>query len=97
MKTVRFLLPADHEMVDAAFYYERQSYGLGADFLDKIEAASADIAENPEMSPIVIRKIRRRLIRRFPYALLYRDDPEEIVILAVMHLHRRPDYWMDRF
>ena len=40
--------------------------------------------------------VRRRLIRRFPLGVLYRIDPDEIVILAVMHLSRRPDYWHGR-
>jgi hypothetical protein len=31
-----------------------------------------------------------------PYAVIYREDADEIVVLAVMHLHRRPDYWTDR-
>jgi hypothetical protein len=38
--------------------------------------------------------IRRRLIRRFPYALLYRVKPTEVRILAVMNLKRRPAYWV---
>ena len=40
--------------------------------------------------------IRRSLIRRFPYSLLYRVDPDEIVILAVMHQKRHPAYWLSR-
>jgi hypothetical protein len=39
---------------------------------------------------------RRRLIHRFPYGLIYRIDPDEIIILATMHPHRHPDYWIDR-
>ena len=96
MKTVRFLDPAERELLDAAVYYQRQSQGLGIDFLDKIEAASDDIAQDPERWPPIRQGVRRRLIHRFPYALLYRIDPTEVVILAVMHLHRRPDYWIDR-
>jgi len=83
-------------MLDAAKYYELQATGLGDDFLDKIDAAIQDIGANPERWPIVRANVRRRLVHRFPYALLYRVDPNEIVIQATMHLHRRPDYWIDR-
>ena len=38
MKTVRFLQPAEQEMLDAAQYYELQASGLGLDFLDKIDS-----------------------------------------------------------
>ena len=96
MNTVRFLRPAELEMLDAARYYEIQSPGLGVDFLDKIGSAVQDITMHPERWPVVRFNIRRRLIHRFPYALLYRVDPEEIVIQATMHLHRHPDYWINR-
>ncbi len=55
-----------------------------------------DISENPERWPIVRGHVRRRLVHRFPYALLYRVDSDEVVIQATMHLYRRPDYWTDR-
>jgi plasmid stabilization system protein ParE len=40
--------------------------------------------------------MRKRLVHRFPYALLYRVEPAEVVIVAVMHQRRRPDYWLGR-
>ena len=96
MKTVRLVLPAEQEMLDAATYYELQAGGLGREFLEKIGSAVADIAENAERWPIVRLNVRRRLVHRFPYGLLYRVDPEEVVILAVAHLHRHPTYWVGR-
>lgn len=75
MKTVRMVRPAEQEMLDAAAYYELQVSGLGQDFLTKIASAVADIAENPDRWPIVRLNIRRRLVHRFPYGLLYRVDP----------------------
>jgi len=96
MKPVRFLRPAELELLDAAQYYEIQAGGLGSEFLDKIDAAILDIREAPERWPIVGTGTRRRLVHRFPYALLYRVEPDEIVIQATMHLHRRPGYWIGR-
>ena len=83
-------------MLDAAAYYELQVAGLGHEFLEKIASAVADIAENPERWPLVGLNVRRRLVHRFPYGLLYRVDPEEVVVLAVAHLHRHPTYWVGR-
>jgi len=96
MTTVRLLQPAEQEMFDAAAYYESRVPGLGGAFLDKIDSAVADIAENPQRWPVIHPNIRRRLIHRFPYGLLYRVDPDEIVVLAIAHLHRRPTYWIGR-
>ena len=96
MRTVRFLRPAEIEMLDAARYYELQGTGLGVDFLERTQSAVHDIGANPETWPVVRNNIRRRLIHRFPYCLLYRIEPEEVVVLAAMHLHRHPDYWLNR-
>ena len=96
MMSIRFFQPAEQEMLDAASYYEFQAKGLGIEFLEKIDAAVLDIAEDPKRWPISRPHVRSRLIHRFPYGLLYRVDPDEVVILAIMHLHRHPDYWISR-
>lgn len=96
MMPVRFLQPAEQEMFNAAQYYELQVPGLGDAFLDKIDSATTDIAEHPDRWPIVRLNIHRRLVHRFPYGLLYRIDPNEVVVLAVAHLHRNPSYWIRR-
>ena len=96
IKAARLLFPAEQEMFDAARYYEMQAPGLGHDFLDKVEMALQDLVDSPERWPVVQDDIRRRLIRRFPYSLLYRIDPSEVVILAVMHQKRHPSYWLPR-
>ena len=96
MKSIRFLLPAELEMFSSSKYYDCQAKGLGNKFLDKIEFALQDITSHPNRFPIIKYNIRRRLIHRFPYAILYRIDKEEIVILAVMHLRRQPNYWLNR-
>ena len=69
MKPVHFLLPAEEEMLEAAFYYEQQSTGLGKDFLNKIKNAVDDIAQHPDRWPKTGSNIRRRMIHRFPYQI----------------------------
>ena len=96
MKTVRMVQPAEQEMLDAAAFYEHQVSGLGREFLDKVASAIADIAVHAERWPILRADIRRRLVHRFPYGLLYRIDPGEVVVLGVAHLHRHPAYWVGR-
>ena len=94
--TTRLLLPAEQEMYAAARYYELQAPGLGQDFLNKVDNALQDLVRSPERWPVVQEDIRRRLIRRFPYSLIYRIDHNEVVILAVMHQKRHPSYWLPR-
>ena len=83
---------AEAELNDAIRYYENERAGLGAAFLAEIRRSTAAIVEYPEASPIVRGTIRRRLCERF----LYAHQVGHIRILAVMHLKRRPNYWVGR-
>jgi plasmid stabilization system protein ParE len=87
---------AEREFNEAAQFYERESAGLGAAFVSEIEHICAQITEYPEAARVVLGSIRRRLLRRFPYAVLYRLHGDSVRILAVMNLKRRPAYWIDR-
>ena len=82
------------ELNEAAQYYEQKSAGLGTAYVAEVERCTAAILEYPHAGPIVMGAIRRRSLQRFPYALLYRVKPEQVRILAVMNLKRRPGYWI---
>lgn len=96
MISVAFLPPAEEEMVAAAQYYEARSHGLGADFLDEVQHNVKAISTNPRTAPVIKAGIRRRLLKRFPFGILYAVEPDTVVVLAVMHLRRRPGYWEER-
>lgn len=96
MTVARFLLPAEEEMVAAAQYYEHQSVGLGTEFLTEVEHTIAAISAHPNAAPVVKGGIRRRLLTRFPFGVLYVATTDEVIIVAVMHLRRRPGYWEGR-
>jgi plasmid stabilization system protein ParE len=90
-----FLPEAEREMLEAALYYQSQATRLGIDFLSEVERAVQSIAESPDTWPVLEGEVRRRLIRRFPLGVLYRVEPEEIVVIAVAHLRRKPCYWKE--
>ena len=96
MKPLRFLTPATEEMLEAAYFYEQQVTNLGSSFLEKVKIATDDIRENPRKWPVLRSQIRKRIVTRFPYSVFYREDPDEIVIIAIMHQHRHPNYWLNR-
>jgi plasmid stabilization system protein ParE len=83
---------AERELNEAASYYSSESPGLGAAFLTEIQRCIQSILDYPEAAPILVGSVRRRIARRFPYAVLYSVKPAEIRILAVMHMKRRPMY-----
>lgn len=96
MKAVKFHPDAESEMINAAAYYETQQQGLGKRFLVSVQDAINRLVLNPRLYPIVDKDIRRCLTHTFPFGVLYRELSDKIIIMAVMHLHRDPDYWKSR-
>jgi hypothetical protein len=70
--------------------------GLGTEYLAEVERTITAITSHPKAAQKVKQDIRRRLLKRFPFGILYVATVDEIVVLAVMHLRRRPGYWQDR-
>lgn len=88
---------AERELIAATKFYESRASGLGADFIRQIEATLANVLANPELGSLFAgNKIRRRLIDRFPYDVVCELDNDDVFVLAIMHLKRRPGYWKRR-
>jgi len=87
---------AESEFQGAIEYYEKCELGLGQAFVIQVYSAIRNIITYPNMCPILERDIRRCLVNRFPFGILYSIEENEIFILAVMHLRRNPDYWKHR-
>ncbi|HEY9853756.1 MAG TPA: type II toxin-antitoxin system RelE/ParE family toxin [Leptolyngbyaceae cyanobacterium] len=97
MKQVVFHPLANEELANAVTYYEEQRQGLGLEYLEEVEHAVNFLRRYPEAGLDVQGSVRRLILPKFPYSLLYRIlEGEEIRILAVAHHKRRPQYWSDR-
>lgn len=94
--TVRFLADAEAELADGVAYYDGLLPGLGTEFALEVRDGLARVEEYPKAWQLLGRRARRYRLSRFPYGLVYAELPSEIVVLAVMHLHRKPDYWRER-
>jgi toxin ParE2 len=94
--TVRFLRIAEIELDEAIHWYESQAPGLGDTFLIEVLSAVDRISIFPDAWHPLDVDVRRCRLSRFPYGLIYAVDEGDILVLAVAHLHRRPDYWRDR-
>ncbi len=93
---VRLLEVARQELDEAFSYYNNEAAGLGEAFLLETVAAIERIRQFPDAWHPLGGEVRRCRLRRFPYGLIYHAEKDEILIVAVAHLHRRPDYWRDR-
>ncbi|MGH9800218.1 MAG: type II toxin-antitoxin system RelE/ParE family toxin [Blastocatellia bacterium] len=87
---------AKQEFEDAAAYYDSCGLGLGDKFVTAIKETINRIEKFPGVWPLLSNATRRCRTPRFPYGVVYQVEPQRILILAVMHLHRRPGYWVDR-
>ena len=87
---------AKEEFLAAIDFYNESVPGLGAEFAAEIESAVDRVEAFPKMWLVVSFEIHRCLVRRFPYALLYAIEKDQIMIYAVMHTKRDPDYWKNR-
>lgn len=101
MRKVRIHAAAADEAAEAGAWYERERPGLGSDFMRALDAA-LDLLEE-EVVPLVSapgaagsRGIKRLLLRRFPYAVIVRESPGEVQVIAFAHTSRKPGYWRAR-
>jgi len=94
--SVRFLEVAQRELDEAVIYYNSQTPGLGDALLLEAIAAIDRIRRFPRAWHPLGERMRRCLLRRFPYGLIYHEELGDILIVAMAHLHRQPEYWRDR-
>jgi hypothetical protein len=87
---------AESEFNQAIDYYEEIETGLGYDFAIEVYTTIQRSLIYPNAWPVLEGDIRRCLVRRFPYGVLYSIEPNGLFILAIMNLHRDPDYWKHR-
>lgn len=79
------------DVIGARDWYEAQRSGLGEEFVTALDRTVSLISRLPDSFPFVHRDIRRVLLRRFPYALYYRQrDDGTLEVIACLHTRRNP-------
>lgn len=93
---IRFRKEAADELASAVGYYNNERPGLGYEFAIEVRNTLKRIKIFPEAWPFLTPNIRRCIVKRFPFAVLYHIDKEYLLVIAVMHLKREPGYWKGR-
>jgi hypothetical protein len=93
---VEFLEPAWAELLEAVENYNDQKEGLGFEFSDEIRATIERIIQYPEAWLLISTRTRRCRTKRFPYGVVYQVRGKTLLIIAIMHLRREPQYWKTR-
>ncbi|MFT4193684.1 type II toxin-antitoxin system RelE/ParE family toxin [Ottowia sp.] len=84
------------DALEAKAWYEAQSPGLGLEFSRALDAAVASALRMPLAFREIDGRCRRVFMRRFPYSVIYRAEPDGIVVFAVFHHRRDPGIWSSR-
>ena len=92
---VQFLQPAQYELDEAIDYCNAQVPHLGQAFLVEILASLDCICLWPDAWHSVSKNTRRCQLKRFPYGIIYSKTDSAILVIAVAHLHRNPEYWQN--
>jgi plasmid stabilization system protein ParE len=87
---------ADAEYEEAVRHYASITPELGNRFYDEIERLIAEASRTPGTFRFIREPARRHFTREFPYGIIYVERPDDIWILAVMPLRRKPGYWQHR-
>jgi plasmid stabilization system protein ParE len=96
MMRVIFTRIARQELEDAVRFYELEYSGLGRRFKEEVRKAALRVAEYPKAWSIERGEVRKCLLHKFPYKLMYSVEEDHILVIAVAHQHRKPDYWVGR-
>jgi plasmid stabilization system protein ParE len=97
VRPVIFAPAARAELIDAQDWYENEAPGLGRRFRSAVDSVVERMSANPLQFPLVHRNIRRALLRRFPYALMFVIEPDEaLTVIACFHGSRDPVRWQRR-
>ena len=94
--SVRLLESAQAELDDAIAWYASQAPGLGDAFLIETLKTLKLIEQYPKSWHPLTQQVRRCRLRRFPYSVIYAQEGSDLLVLAVAHQHRKPDYWRTR-
>ena len=96
MSPVRYHQAAEDELLREIGYLELQAPGLGRRFFAEVRRAENRIAQFPESAPEIAPGIRKCVLRKFRYSLICSIEEDRLLVLAVAHHSRRPDYWVRR-
>jgi hypothetical protein len=96
MKPVVYHRLAASELIKSAEFYERRVPKLGENFLLAVEQMLSRIRLDPELGKPGKLGTWSRKTKRFPFRIVYLEQPDRFWIVAVAHLSRRPNYWTRR-
>jgi len=95
-KPLQFHPEAEEEYLTSLAWYRERSLSAATNFQRQFQQAVSRIQKTPQRWPQYFGVCQRYILHQFPFSIVYRNFPSQILVLAVAHAHRRPGYWRDR-
>jgi len=96
MKPVKYHPEAHLEVAESALFYDGRQVGLGERFLAAVEETEQSVRTYPASGTPSEKGTRRQRVKKFPFALVYREYSDHLLVVAVAHFSRKPGYWRQR-
>jgi toxin ParE1/3/4 len=94
--SVRFLPEAREEFDRATDWYADRGQALARDFVARVREVIKSIAAHPQMHALIHGDVRKAVVTRFPYIVLYREEDNKLIVVSVFHTSRNPAEWQSR-
>jgi len=88
--TLGFLPEVEDDAISGYSWYETKSPGLGEEFLRMFYACTGDINRNPLLYKKAYTEFRRCLLRRFPFAIYFIINNDQVIVTGLFHCARDP-------
>jgi plasmid stabilization system protein ParE len=95
-KRLRIHSQAQQEIHEAFDWYFKRSFQTAEAFLDEIGKSLSQIVSHPKLYPAYLHHTRRRILKGFPYSVIFQEKEDTLRVLAIAHAKRRPGYWRSR-
>ena len=93
---IEFHPEATAELESSVNWYAERSQTAAQDFLVAVDLAIGSVVSDPERFALIDDRHRGCSVTRFPFQIVFRTGDDRIMIVAVAHAKRRPQYWRDR-
>ena len=87
---LRFLPEVEDDVIAGYSWYEEKAKGLGEEFIRVFYACAGGISRHPLLYQVICAGFRRRLLKRFPYALYFQIEGNEVIVFGIFHCARDP-------
>jgi toxin ParE1/3/4 len=96
VKRAQFVAEARLEFLTEVIYYNEAEPGLGQRFTSAVEEAIVRALAFPMAGSPTASNTRRVIVKSFPFSVIYRPESDGVIVFALAHHSRKPNYWRSR-